>query len=128
MERRRPAGKRRWRARAPKPVGASVAHGEREASWSAERSSAIAVKHAPSPNFKVFVSPRPTRIRHRAHLTFVEIIISRNTRKKPATNKRNEAERDLKFFLKFFLDRRVRAGKMLLSTSPTLDVDSSGLI
>jgi hypothetical protein len=30
-------GKRRWRARTPRPVGTSVAHGEREASWSAER-------------------------------------------------------------------------------------------
>jgi len=30
-------GKRRWRARTPRPVGASVAPGEREASWSAER-------------------------------------------------------------------------------------------
>jgi hypothetical protein len=30
-------GKRRWRARTPRPAGASVAPGEREASWSAER-------------------------------------------------------------------------------------------
>ena len=29
--------KRRWRARTPKPVGRSVAHWQREASWSAER-------------------------------------------------------------------------------------------
>ena len=32
-----PVGKRRWRARTPRPVGALVAHGKREASWSAER-------------------------------------------------------------------------------------------
>jgi hypothetical protein len=30
-------GKRRWRARTPRPVGTSVAPGECEASWSAER-------------------------------------------------------------------------------------------
>ena len=36
-----PDGKRRWRARAPRPVGAPVAGMEREASWSAERSSAL---------------------------------------------------------------------------------------
>ena len=36
--------KRRWRARAPRPVGPSVARMQREASWSAERSSALAVK------------------------------------------------------------------------------------
>jgi hypothetical protein len=29
-------GKRRWRARTPKPFGASLAPIEREASWSAE--------------------------------------------------------------------------------------------
>ena len=32
-----PGGKRRWRARTPKPVGISFARLEREASWSAER-------------------------------------------------------------------------------------------
>jgi len=36
--------------RAPRPAGTSVAQGEREASWSAERSSALAGRHALSPN------------------------------------------------------------------------------
>jgi hypothetical protein len=35
-----------------------------------------------------------------------------------------QAERDLKFFL----DRQVQAGKILLSTSPIFDVDRSRLI
>jgi hypothetical protein len=45
-------GKRRWHARTPRPVGTSVAPSEREASWSAERRSALAVEEAPSPNVK----------------------------------------------------------------------------
>jgi hypothetical protein len=39
-----------------------------------------------------------------------------------------QAERDLKFFLRYFLDRQLRAGKILLSASPTFDADRSGLI
>jgi hypothetical protein len=39
-----------------------------------------------------------------------------------------QTERELKFFLKFFLDRRAQAGKMLLSTLPTFNVDRSGWI
>jgi hypothetical protein len=39
-----------------------------------------------------------------------------------------QRERDLKFFLEFFLDRQVQTVKTLLSTSPTFDVDRSGLI
>ena len=57
-------------------------------------------------------------------------------RKKPDGKSRTEeaghkqAERDLnlKFFLKFFLDRQVRAVIMLLPASPTFDADRSGLI
>jgi hypothetical protein len=54
-------GKRRWRARTPRPVVTWVAQGEREASWSAERSSALAGK---CPAF----GPDLARIRHRIAL------------------------------------------------------------
>jgi hypothetical protein len=39
-----------------------------------------------------------------------------------------QTERDLKFLLKFFLDRQVRADKMLLSAFPSLNADRSGWI
>jgi hypothetical protein len=39
-----------------------------------------------------------------------------------------QTERDLKIFLKFFLDREARDVKMLLSASPSFDADRSGLI
>ena len=56
-ERRGPMEKRRWRARAPRPAGPSVARMEHEESWSAERSSALAVKYRHSSNLQSFVSP-----------------------------------------------------------------------
>jgi hypothetical protein len=39
-----------------------------------------------------------------------------------------QAERDLKFFPRFFLDRQVRAAKILLPASPHFDAGMSGLI
>jgi hypothetical protein len=55
-----------------------------------------------------------------AHLTFVELLISRKTRKK-----RNRSFHELRS-PEVFLDRPARAAKMLLSPSPFFDGDRRG--
>ncbi len=64
-------------------------------------------------------TPAPAR---GAHLAFVEILISRNARKKL-----NRSFRELRS-PEVFLDRQAKAAKMLLSPSPFFDGDRSGFI